>query len=650
MTDMPLGYYNRHDPAKNYEKHLFRAGKVFQSAEANEIQEAAIARAKGLGDALFKDGDVVRDARVVVNEGTGETQCESGAVYLRGAVRGVPTGNITIPIVGSVAIGIWLIETVVTEAEDAGLLDPAAETRNYNEPGAHRLKIEPQWGYADDGTENAEFFPIYYADAGVLRAKEPPPQLDSVSQAIARYDRDSTGSSYIVHGLAVARLDDVAGDQIYSVQAGRARINGFAVALNTARRLVYEAVPDLRFIDSEPHTSSTAGDQRVDLDRTPIASITQVRITKESTSSISHGVSGSMDPIPATSVVDIVEVTQGATTYVKDTDYKLTAGKVDWSLAGAEPAPGSTYSVTYEHIATVTPTLVDDTGFTVTDAVPGSLILTNYYVKLPRIDRLCLDDSGQFVWLTGVSTDYDPVRPQVPSNLLALCQVIQNWNDTSYLISDAVKLVSMSDLEEMNDRLDIITDLIAQQKLAGDISQRESAAKKGVFVDPFLDDLQRDQGSPQDAAIVGGALTLPIDGDAYAPSADVSGLTTCTYTLVSVLEQTMRTGSMNINPYMAFSVRPLPIALNPAFDRWTVTQTSWLSTITLKFVAYAKGWHGSNRFYITQSSSTRLVSRKTTQIENLREIDVEFRCQGFGPGETIASMTFDGIAVTPTTL
>jgi hypothetical protein len=638
-----LDYYSRFDPAKNFEEHLFRSGYVLQSSEINEIQQAGIYRDKQFGDALFKDGDIIRDARIVVNQSNGDVTCESGAIYLRGAVRGVPDGTLNIPTIGTVAVGIILTESIVTEITDASLNDPAAGTRNYNEPGAARLKVDPSWGFqTTDSSNNLEFFPVYYIEDGVQRAKEPPPQLDSVTQAIARYDRDSAGSNYVVNGLIVSKMNDDGINQVYNIESGRARVNGFGIELNTSVRLNYPANPELKFISNEPKTSTTVSSQRINVDRPPISNIQQVSITKETSTTIVHGsFSGAQDPIPDTSVISIESVTQGATTYILGTDYQLTAGKVDWSLPGAEPAPGSTFNIIYRHITDVTPVDVDDTGFTIANAVVGTLVLTDYNTKLPRIDRLCLDESGQFIWVKGVSTDYSPVRPATPNNLIALAQVVQTWTNARQVLNDGVRAVSMSSIEQLFFRLDAITDLVAQQKLSGDITQRESSAQKGLFVDPFLDDLQRDQGISQTAAISNGVLTLPIDGEALDTSISLSNALTCGYTLEPILQQELRTGGMKINPYMAFGLLPAGVQLNPAIDRWTEVNSVWLSPITQRFV---EGW--GNRSSVTTTASTQLVKTTSSLIQNLRQIDVGFKISGFGPGEVLNNVIFDGISVT----
>lgn len=634
-------YYNRFQPGQNYEQIAFRADRVLQSAELNEIQSASNHRLQGIADALFKDGDLVRDARVIVNADTGAARCESGAIYLKGAVRGVAPASLQVATAGIVVIGIYLQQVVVTELEAPELRNPAANTRGFEEPGAARIRFDTHWGVSGDG-QSGEFYPVYTVEDGVLRAKEPPPQLDSVTQAIARYDRDNSGGSYVVSGLNVAAAADLpTGDQVYTVAEGRARINGYPVEFATSRRLIYPATPDLRYIDNEPHISTTANAQRITLDRAPLADITKVSITMDKTDTITHaGFTGSQDPLPNTSVLSISQVKQGSTIYVAGTDYKLTAGKVDWSLPGAEPAPGSTYSVTYQCITNVQPTAVDSTGLTVTGAVAGTQILVSYNQKLPRVDRLCIDAQGALTWIKGVAADWNPTAPSIPTSMLPLATVIQTWSAGRSVVTDGVRTVSMSELTAMNTRLDWLTERIAEQRLQGDISLREAGIKKGLFVDPFLNDSLRDAGIPQTAAIVAGELTLPIVASVAQMASDVPAPTAPAYTLVPVLEQALRTGSMKVNPYQAFDPIPADVKLTPAIDRWTDVTTTWASTLTERVVVGS-----GDASSVTSTSNTALLSSTSKAAETLRTIDVSFTVAGFGPNEALGRLTFDGIDV-----
>lgn len=651
---MLTGVYDRFDPTKEYESHLYRAGYVLQSAELNEVQSAINYRVKGIGDALFKDGDIIRDAQVIVDASTGVVRCESGAVYLRGAVRGLQPATFTIATTGEVVIGIYLRTIAITELDDPDLRDPASLTRNYQEPGAGRKKVTTAWGFYGDA-QAGDFFPVYTVEDGNLRAKEVPPNLDAVNQALARYDRDSSGGTYVVSGLTVQRMEDLGtGEQVYTVAEGRARVNGYGVELQTSRRLVYPAVPDLRLINSEPHVSTTVSDQRIIVDRAPINDISEVNITAEKTTTLTHGgFVGAQDPLPDTSVLQILEVTQGGTTYVQGVDYKLTSGKVDWSLAGAEPATGSTYTVKYQYIATVTPTAVDETGFTVTGAVVGSLVLVTYNQKLPRIDRLAMTADGTFTWLQGVSADWTPSAPSVPQDMLLLATVYQTWSSSRALINDSVRVVPMQDLAQINSRIDYMLGLISQQRLEGSANLKEAGQKKGLFVDPFLDDTLRDQGAEQTGAIFDGELTLPVDIlGVSSPSADITGPVALAISPVNgqtpyVILQSLRTGSMKINPYMAFTPLPAEVQLTPAVDRWTESQTQWASDETRQITTWS-----SLGLLVARSitTATEVVSTTKTPARYLRQIEVRFSVKGFGANEVLSTLAFDGIAVTPTAL
>lgn len=650
MPNMPDSYYDNFNASKNYEKILYRDGYTLQGAELNEAQSAAMHRLQGVADALFKDGDIIRDAGIIVNKETGEVRAQSGAVYLRGAVRGVPEATFTIPVVGTVAVGIRLTQRVVSELEDPALYNPAIGSRGEGEPGAWRLQVNAAWGFDGDNGDG-EFYVVYTVDDGELRAKEAPPTLDTFTQSIARYDRDSTaGGSYIVDGLTVLMAgDDADGHQVYTVSEGRARVNGYGVDMPTSRRLTYAAVPDLRRIDTEVHTADAAstqsGGQRITVAHPPLHDVEAVRITTRKTVSMVHGsYSGAADALPDTAVVSIVECRQGDTVYTAGTDYKKNGDTVDWSPTGNEPATGSTYSCTYECVTSAEPKGLDADGFRIEGASSGTSILITYRQALPRLDRLALNQEGQFVWLQGVASESNPRSPSLPASLLPIATVAQTWRDTRSVRSDGVRVVPFSEIETINRRIDAVQQEVARQRLEADVFTRESGARAGIFVDPLLNDDMRDQGLSQTAAVVNGVLTLPIEATATALPNDVAAPTANPWTPSPLLAQPLRTGSMKVNPYMAFDPLPGSASLNPALDRWTETQTNWTSAITQRFDVSRDGY-----FHIVvdrqTSTATETVGSTTSQLEYLREIDVAYHIEGFGSGEQLASATFDGIAL-----
>lgn len=645
-AQMPVMYFNRFDPAKKYEKHLFIAGTAIQSAEFNEIQEYALDKIGRLGRAVFKDGDIIKNAAISINATTGAVKAASGSLFIDGAVRDVAARNFTIPVIGNVSIGVFLIETVVTSLEDPSLRDPAA-VRAYQSTGAARLKVEIKWGHEGEAL-SPDFFAVYEVSNGVLSAKESPPEMDVVTQAVARYDRDSAGDGYVVSGLQVSKLNDLSGNQVYSVAAGRARVHGFAMEFPASTRLTVAPAPDLNFVDSEPQVSTTAGAQRVNLDYTPVANVIGVRITKQKTVTMTHGAySGALDQIEDEAVLLIVSVTQGGTTYTQGADYRLTSGKVDWSLTGLEPAPGSTYTLVYQAITLVTPTDVDATGCTVTGAVAGSLILVSYNQFLPRIDAIVINSDGQIEHLKGVSSAYNPQPPRIPASKLQLAHIIQTWTSSRRVVNNGIRVVPMNEIADLRDRIDYALALIAQQRLESDINTREAGSKKGLFTDPFIDDSQRDQGIPQNAAVFDGEMTLPITGSiAHLNSGQgLIRLDKVTGQDFFYVTQNSRSGGMDINPYDSFPLLPAEVALSPSVDRWTDVITNWASPLT-RVLTLGSGWLS----IFGTTTTTTLLSTRTVPASELRQIDVQFTISGFRPGEDLSSVVFDGVTVTPSAI
>lgn len=640
--------YNRHNAANAYDRHLFRQDRTLQSAELNEVQSNVFERIGNIGNVLFKDGDIIRDCACVVNDQTGAVSLASGSLYLAGAVRGIGTGSFTISTVGSVIIGVYLQEVVITELDDPELLNPAVGTRSYGEPGAARLQINPVWGYAGDG-KAGQFYPVYEVLNGILKVKEAPPSIDAVSAAIQAYDRASTGGSYIVDGMDVRRGADLGSDiQTYNITAGQARANGRSVILRAAIRHIFEAVPDLRLIEAEPHVSTGTAAQRINFDYAPMASIEEVTITAQRTVTIVHGaVIGGMDPLPDTAVLKIISVVQGAKTYAVTTDYKLTSGKVDWSPSGAEPAVGSSYQVTYQHIVVVTPTLVDATGFTVTGAVAETLVQVSYRYKVPRVDRLAINENADVVVIRGVASDWMPVPPSVPGDLLLLATIYQKWGSATTITQDSPRMVPMGDLDYFQTQLDRLKLLIATQQLYSDTASREAVLKKDIFADPLLDDSMRDAGTNQTGAIVGGALCLPILQRAAYFETDVDSIATLAHNIVPLVEQARASGSMAVNPYQAFSPIPAEITLDPAVDQMTYSTEVWTSSITNRMVVRV-AWGGSAGS--ASSEAVETISSTSTQDQLCRPQTIAFTIKGFAAGEVLESVSFDGIAIHPGTM
>lgn len=642
-----IGYYNRFDAADRYDELLFRASKGLQSAELNEVQSTVIDRLKRIADKVFRDGQVVQGLDPLIDVQAGTIDCPASTVYLRGAMREVPQATLTVAMVGLVRVGVFLLEEEITETQDATLRDPAPNTRNYNEPGAGRLRVTGTWGKEGQGT--GAFYPVFTLVDGNLVTQNPPPGNSAFFEALARYDRESNGN-YIVEGLSLSFLSLTGNDNILTAKDGVANVLGYKLDKKTSTRLVYAEDPDLETVSAEPDTftAATGSTATIQLNRYPLDSITEVVATLEKTVTLTRGgSSGGQDTLPDVSVLSILEVKQGATTYVATTSYLLNGDKVDWSPAGPEPAPGSTYTVKYQYLSNVTPTQVDlqNGTFALTGPVQGTLVLTDYVWKLPRYDRITLNQNGEFVRVKGISTRFNPLPPAVPSNLLPLATLEHRWGVGPVVTNDGIRAIPFSQLERMRELIVDLLDLVAVERLERDVASREPTSKRGVFVDPFIDDDLRDQGLAQTASSADGILTLAIDDEAYFAPDNNGDDWTLPFTETIILQQTLQTGSEKINPYQVFDPIPALVKLTPAIDRWQQINTIWASPITRRFInGVARGLPTSNSILVR---GQELVSEDRQPARFLRTIQVNFLLQGFEPNEQLVEVKFDDITVTP---
>ncbi len=640
-------YYEKFDATDGYDRLLFRTGKGLQSRELNDLQSQVHHQVKGIADILLKDGDLVSEGDVIINRTTGSVHMGEASVYLAGVVRPLQTTELTIPLDKELEIGAWLDYQVVTELQDETLRDPAVGAHNYDEPGAARLQANCSWGLADDvKTGTPQFYPVHRVVNGVLIVNEPSPQLDTMTRALARYDRQSNGGSYVVEGMELIYRGHTELEQTFTLKEGKAHIEGFEVAFQTARQQIFDYDPDIREVAHEPHrfTSDSNGQMLVRLNFSPVSTIHRVTVLAEKSIDINRS-NRAYDSLTDDGIYTIVSVKEGDKVY-DELDYSFLQNRLVWE--GDKPASGNTYQITYHYYEQVMVS-ADECGFLLSQQneeqplliVEGKDIAVDYNWKMPRKDLVVLDKEGSIKRVIGRAAPFNPIAPRAPEQHLVIAQINQAWwqEGAPDIVDLAIHAVSMSVLKQMQQQIIDLYQLVAVERLYNNANAEDPSSKFGVFVDPFLDDDLRDQGLPQTAAIIDGELQLPIS--VVVNDLGLDSPVTLPYVLTDVLVQVRRSGSMKVNPYQAFDPIPASVLLTPNVDHWTQNIQNWTSSITERFTIGG----GLQTRVIARSSRTQRVSTNTQKLQFLRVRKINFRVNGFGPDEKLTLIEFDGVSV-----
>ncbi|MBX8827475.1 DUF4815 domain-containing protein, partial [Ochrobactrum sp. SFR4] len=288
------------------------------------------------------------------------------------------------------------------------LLGLVPGTPSEGEPGAARIIQSIAWALADDEQEG-NFSAVYVIQDGTILDQTGPSMLEPVMQQLAIYDRPH--GHYVVDGCRVTGLGANAGGQEFSIEQGEANISGFKRTRLAAIRISEQEIWDEGAVPGETHTYPGGPSYTFKVNQRPISMINSILITKEKTVMVTRGaIANGVDGLPDTSVTQIMNIPG----YTQGVDYQRMGDAVDWGLPGNEPAAGATYECTYRYRTVIQADSYTHDTITVSGGATGGDVIVAYTTRLPRIDRIGLQEDGSAVYIKGVSARANPVPPIVP--------------------------------------------------------------------------------------------------------------------------------------------------------------------------------------------------------------------------------------------
>jgi len=374
------------DPAKNYKRVRYHQDRDLLDSELNEQQEILHHEHKRFWDLLMGEGLYIGD---IPEPAAGNVvDIDGGTVYVDGHLELVPAATLTYDPGKTSGVDVVYVELLkynIDHTQDTALINPAT-----GEPTAEREKWVLSYRATDTSSDvlpnNAterKVLPVLFFDRvsgafmpvreqqlnlplealqGMLPGERitvgsitedhlafaAAEGLQSLLQNLAERTYDQAGS-YLVDGFD-SFLGDVDGDDVEVItNAGRAYIRGFRFHREWPSNTSVPKSVAVKEVCGEQKTFNT-GQRRYPLNNGPLQATTQVEAIVEITANVTRGsVAGGEDLLTPNPVVDILEVSQGATVYQEGVDWQQSGNSVDWLGTGDAPAIGTTYSVRWTY-------------------------------------------------------------------------------------------------------------------------------------------------------------------------------------------------------------------------------------------------------------------------------------------------------------
>ena len=376
---------NTFDPNKNYKKVVYHEDRTLLDSELNEQQDIAREQVKRLADALFREGAVLSGLEAA--RANNVLQVAPGRVYVDGCIEDVPGATLAYDAAkqtGADYVYVELLKYRYTYNHDGVLANPATgeataerekwvtALKNRNTAldalpaNVTQRKVVCLYKFARDTGEvlpvvqqkcniALEDFGGTLAGARITVGSVTENQLafaaaeglSSLLGNLAERTFDQAGN-YLVSGFDSFTNGGDGQNVMVVTNAGRAYVQGYRIHKDLPTTTLVPKSAAVKFVRGEQKTF-LEGVRRYALNSTPLQAATQVEAVVEAVSSVTRGsVSGGEDLLEPSPVVDILEVSQGATLFQKGADWQQSGNCVDW-LGRDEPAIGTSYTVRWTY-------------------------------------------------------------------------------------------------------------------------------------------------------------------------------------------------------------------------------------------------------------------------------------------------------------
>lgn len=615
-------YYNLFDATKGYTELLFRAGKVLQSKELNELQSILKNQIKNVGNTILTNGDIIEGCQLVISDDHTQVTMTKGRIYLDGDVREVPDTTMAIAGTGVEVIGAILQTAVITSDEDSSLVDVATGYDNYNQDGAYRMKETVK--ITLNNPNAAILYNLVDGEQLVVNKTEDLTQLDKMNATLARRTFEESGN-YKVSGLTLSDKQQSDTDYIYiTLEAGKAYVRGYEVNKDVASTIRLERAADLRSIENESKQFRTGVNEYV-LNNNYVNSIKKVMAEVGVTDNITRGsVVGGIDYLPLSPVASIVSIVQGSEAYIEGTDFQLLNDGVDWSIGSRAPNPNTTYTVTW----TYNKTLLKNTDYTLVHSdtwyngfvkfidtgdkpIDSTRFYVNYDFLLCRRDVIGIDQYGNILVTKGQSDILRTVESPIVGNenqLVLGSVLLKPKSDEVGIINNNTKTVRMLEIYNMLERINDLEYNQAVTDLDQEAADGENATQlRGILTDGFLGFTKSDVTHALWSGCIDSEaqeLTIPSSPEAivslvpntsssYYKARVVGPYILNNFTEIQLLTQPLASESFRVNAYDAFPKMPV-LTLDPFDDSWIDTEGIVIKdkgTIVVSSTSLRRWWY-----------------------------------------------------------